>query len=97
MIEEKHGFNKLTLKLYITDQIKATLLTIIIGGPLIAILIKITQWGGPNFYIYAFAFLVVFTFLMMWVVPNFIMPLFNKYTDLPEGELKSKIEDLAKS
>jgi len=87
----------MTIGLYIKDQIKGLMLTIIIGAPVIAILIKITSWGGPNFYIYVFVFIVILTFIMMWIVPNFIMPLFNKYTDLEEGELKTGIQKLAKS
>lgn len=64
---------------------------------MIAVLIKIMQWGGPNFYIYVFVFLVILIFLMMWIVPNFIMPLFNKYEDIEDGSLKTKIQDLSKS
>lgn len=87
----------MTIKLLLTDTIKSTILTILIGGPVIAVLVKIMQWGGPNFYIYVFIFLVIVAFLMMWIVPNFIMPLFNKYEDIEDGSLKTKIQDLAKS
>jgi STE24 endopeptidase len=53
------------------------------------------EWGGESFYIYLFYLVVVFMLIMMWLVPNVIMPLFNKYEDLPEGELKTAIEKLA--
>jgi len=97
VIDERHGFNKMTIKLLLTDTVKSTILTILLGGPVIAALVKIMQWGGPNFYIYVFIFLVIVAFLMMWIVPNFIMPLFNKYEDIEDGSLKTKIQDLAKS
>lgn len=97
VIDERHGFNNMTINLLITDTIKSTLLTILLGGPVIAILVKIMQWGGPNFYIYVFIFLVIVAFLMMWIAPNFIMPLFNKYEEIEDGSLKTKIHNLAKS
>ena len=55
------------------------------------------EWGGPNFYIYVFIFLVILTFVFMWIVPVLIMPLFNKYEDIEEGDLNDKIVQLAKS
>lgn len=88
--------NNMTLGLFISDEIKGTFLTIAIGLPVLTIFIKIMQWGGELFYIYLFIFILAFTFIMMWLIPNFIMPLFNKYEDLPEGELKDDIQTLAK-
>jgi STE24 endopeptidase len=64
-------------------------------GIVTPLIIKIMEWGGENFYIYMFIFIVIFTFLMLWIVPNFIMPLFNKYEEVEEGELRSKIYSLA--
>lgn len=89
VIDERHGFNKMTIGLFISDTIKQTLLSLLFGAPIIALLIKIMQWGGPNFYIYVFVFLVILIFLLMWIVPNFIMPLFNKYEDIEDGSLKT--------
>ena len=51
--------------------------------------------GGDYFYIYVWAFMFVFSVFMMTIVPLFIMPLFNKYEPLPDGELKTKIYELA--
>ena len=96
VIDERHGFNKMTIGLFISDTIKSTLLSLLFGAPIVALLIKIMQWGGPNFYIYVFVFLVILIFLLMWIIPNFIMPLFNKYEDIEDGSLKTKIQDLAK-
>ena len=95
VINERHKMNKMTLSTFVGDEVKSTLLTIIIGAPVLAIFIKIMEWGGELFYIYMFIFVVIFVFIMMWIVPNFIMPLFNKYEELPQGELKSAIEKLA--
>ena len=97
VIDERHGFNNMTLSLLISDTIKSTLLTIVIACPIIALMIKIMVWGGPNFYIYLFIGTVILTFVLMWILPNFIMPLFNKYEDIEDGSLKTKILELAKS
>jgi STE24 endopeptidase len=96
-IEKKHGFNKQTVGLFVTDKIKSLVLTMVIGGPFIALLLRIIQWGGEYFYIYVWGFMFCFSVFMMTVVPIVIMPLFNKYEPLPDGSLKSSIEELAAS
>ena len=96
-IKERHGFNKTTIKIFVTDIVKKISLTFILGGPIIALLLFVIEWGGPNFYIYVFVLIIGLMFFFMWLFPNFIQPLFNKYEDLEEGDLRSAIEDLAKS
>jgi STE24 endopeptidase len=59
VIEERHGFNKQTLFLFITDLIKEILLGIVIGAPVIAGLLKTIQWGGENFFYYVWLFMFV--------------------------------------
>ncbi|KAJ0395545.1 hypothetical protein P43SY_003013 [Pythium insidiosum] len=97
VIEARHGFNKQTLKLFFTDKLKTFMLFIVIGYPVIAALIYVIRWGGELFYFYVWAFLFVFSIVMITIVPVFIMPLFNKFTPLEEGELRSRIEALASS
>lgn len=96
-IEKKHGFNKQTYSLFFTDKIKSLILTFLIGGPFIALLLTIIQWGGEYFYVYVWGFMFFFSVFMMTIVPVVIMPLFNKYEPLPDGSLKKSIEDLAAS
>ena len=69
----------------------------VITFPLLAAVIKIVYWGGDFFFIYLWAFVVGFTLFMMIIYPEFIAPLFDKYTPLPEGELRTEIEQLAAS
>lgn len=95
VINEKHGFNKMTLKIFFTDLVKSMIIFTILIAILIPILVKTIEYGGPNFYIYLFIFIVIFTFIMIWIVPNFIMPLFNNYTELEESELRTKIYELS--
>jgi len=93
----EHGFNKQTAAFYVKDQIKKFLVGQVIMLPLVAAVIKIVSWGGDFFFVYLWAFVVAFTLFMMVVYPEFIAPLFDKYTPLPEGVLRSQIEGLAAS
>ena len=95
VIEEKHGFNKQTLSLFIKDQIKSFLLTIVIGGPILAGLLKIIEWGGEYFYIYVWAFLTTVILIFSAFLHDLIAPLFNTFTPLEEGSLRAKIQSLA--
>lgn len=97
VIEEKHGFNKQTMSFFIKDKIKKFFLTQLIMLPMVAAVIKIIQWGGDYFILYLWGFILVFSAFMMVVYPEFIAPLFDSYTPLPEGELREKIEELADS
>ena len=94
-IERKHGFNKQTAGLFITDKLKSLVLTTVIGGPFIALLLKIIKWGGEHFHLYVWAFTFVFSVFMMTIVPVVIMPMFNKYEPLKDGPLKTQIYELA--
>jgi len=94
-IEKKHGFNKMTSSLFVSDKMKGLVLTIAIGGPFTALLLKIIQIGGDKFYLYVWAFMSVFSIFMMTIYPLVIMPMFNKYDTLPDGELKKSIYTLA--
>ncbi|KAH6560805.1 hypothetical protein BASA62_010239 [Batrachochytrium salamandrivorans] len=97
VIEARHGFNKQTIGLYFSDSIKTLLLTAVIGGPVLAAFLFIIQWAGPNFYLYVWVSFMIFQMVAMIAYPTFIQPLFNKFDSLPDGELKVKIDALAKS
>jgi len=92
VIEEKFGFNKTTPKTFILDKLKGYLLGAIIGGGLMALIIYIYQLTTTNFWIYAWLVITGFSVFMVLFYSNLIVPLFNKQTPLPEGELKSAIE-----
>ena len=96
VVEEKHGFNKTTLSLFIKDQITVLALTAVIGIPVAYLLINLVKWGGDYFYVYCWAFMFAFSILFMTVYPVYIQPLFNKYDPIEDGELKDAIYALAK-
>lgn len=97
VLEERHGFNKQTVGFFIKDKIKVFLVSQVIMLPLISALVYIVKIGGKYFFIYLWLFAMIMTFVFMTIYPNCIAPLFDKYTPLPEGDLKNRIEKLAAS
>lgn len=97
VIEARHGFNKQTMWLFFRDMIKGIALAIVIGPPIVAAIIVIVQKGGPYLAIYLWGFMLILSLVMMTIYPVLIAPLFNKFTPLPQGELRLKIENLASS
>lgn len=97
VIEARHGFNKQTIWLFLRDMVVGLGLSVLLGPPIVAAIIIIVQKGGPYLAIYLWAFMLILSLVMMSLYPILIAPLFNKFTPLPEGELRSKIESLASS
>ncbi|MBV5315406.1 MAG: M48 family metallopeptidase [Prolixibacteraceae bacterium] len=95
VIEEKFGFNKTTPKTFVLDKLKGYLLGTIIGGGLLALIIYIYQLTTSSFWIYAWLVVSGFSIFMVLFYSNLIVPLFNKQTPLPDGELKSAIESFS--
>ncbi|KAK7682061.1 hypothetical protein QCA50_015025 [Cerrena zonata] len=96
VLEEKHGFNKTTPLLFFTDLIKGWAIGFAIGTPFLGGFLYVFKWAGDRFVPWLMAFLITFQMTMVFLYPTVIQPLFNKLSPLPEGELKSRIESLAK-
>ncbi len=94
VLEEKFGFNRTTVKTFITDQIKQLFLLILIGTPLIAAVLWLMGNMGELWWLWVWAVWTGFGLLMMWAYPTFIAPLFNKFKPLEDGSLKQRIQDL---
>jgi len=92
VIEEKFGFNKTTPKTFVLDLIKGVALGALLGIPLLAGILAFFIYTGDWAWLYAWVAVTLFTLLMQYIAPTWIMPLFNKFTPLEEGELKSEIE-----
>jgi len=97
VVEERHGFNKQTAGFFAKDQVKKFVVGQVIQAPILACIIKIVYWGGDYFFVYLWFFAVAMTLFLMTIYPDLIAPLFDKYTPMPEGELRSEIEALAAS
>ena len=94
-LEEKFGFNKSTPALWVSDQIKSTLLGLALGFPLAWGLLALVRWVGSTWWIWGFALLFCFQLLMLVLYPKLILPLFNKLSPLPDGEQRTKLLELA--
>jgi len=97
VIEEKFGFNKTSPKTFVLDKLKGYVLAGVIGGLILYILLKLITLFGPDFWIFFWIVISVFTLIMNMFYTSLILPLFNKLTPLEDGELKEEIEKFSKS
>lgn len=93
VIEEKYGFNKMTLKTFVLDKLKGYLLGIIIGGVLLSVFVWFYQNAGQLFWMYAWILFTVFSVFMAMFYTSWIVPVFNQLKPLEEGNLRTKIEE----
>lgn len=94
VLEEKFGFNKMTPTLFVGDIVKNAILSIIIGLPVVWVLLTVMGKAGTWWWLYAWILWTIFQYLMLFLYPAFIAPLFNKFTPLEDESLRSRIEDL---
>ncbi len=94
VIEEKFGFNRTTIKTFIIDLLKGSLLGLAIGVPLLYVILWLMQQTGEQWWIYTWLVISGFSLFMMWVYPTWIAPIFNKFEPLEEGETLNRITSL---
>jgi len=95
VIEERFGFNRTTPRTFALDTAKGLILTAIIGAPLLAGVIWFFLRTGSMAWVYCWLAVVTFQVVLIFIAPYVIMPLFNKYSPLEKGELRSAIENYA--
>ena len=91
VIEERFGFNTTTVATFFLDMVKGVLLTVLLGGPLLTAILWFFEISGPQAWLYCWAAAVAFILVVQFLAPVVIMPLFNKFIPLAEGELKEAI------
>ena len=96
VIDEKFGFNKMTLSLYLSDLVKQSLVSIIIMLPVIFIALWIFGNLGDYWWFWLWIFLSIFNVTMLAIYPLYIAPIFNKFKPMEDKKLKAKIEQLLK-
>lgn len=96
MLEEKFGFNKQTVKLWVSDMLKGQMLGIVLGAPIISAVLKIVQKTGNSCFYYLWLFGVFVQVFAITIYPIVILPLFNKLSPLEPGAIKTGVENLAK-
>ena len=96
-IEERFGFNKTTVRTFVLDRLKALGLLVVLGGPLLAAVLAFFEYAGGLAWVYGWAAVTLFSLVMAFVAPTWIMPLFSKFTPLGPGELRDAILGYARS
>ncbi|MCQ2147919.1 MAG: M48 family metallopeptidase [Bacteroidales bacterium] len=96
VIEENFGFNKTTPKTFVADIFKGILLEAVLSSGLMSFLTAVYNWMPEYFWLTAFGVMTVFTLFVSYFYSKLIVPIFNKQTPLPEGELRDAITAFAK-
>lgn len=95
-IEERFGFNKTTPWTFILDKLKGWILSVIIGGGILALIVFIYEKSGSWFWVLAWICITCFTIFISYFYTTLLVPVFNKLTPLPAGELRDSIEQVAR-
>lgn len=94
VIEERFGFNKMTVKLWLVDLVKSSLLGALIGLPLAALILWLMGATGPRWWLWAWGVWTGFNLLLLLIYPTFIAPLFNSFKPLEDENLKARVTAL---
>ncbi|BAO82500.1 MAG: M48 family metallopeptidase [Betaproteobacteria bacterium] len=94
VLEQKHGFNRMTPRLWLSDGLKGALVGAAIGLPVVALLLWLMQAAGPLWWLWAWALWMAFNLLLLVLYPSLIAPLFNRFEPLQDPALKARIETL---
>ena len=97
VIEEKYGLNRTTLKTFILDILKSWLLVVVIGGIILSAILWFFENAGAWAWLYCWIAVTMFQIFLMFIAPVIIMPIFNKFVALEDGDLKEAIEAYARS
>ncbi len=94
VIEERYGFNVMSIKVWISDLLKSLLLAALLGGLLLSLLLILVVHGGVAWWIWAWMLVGGFELLMLWLFPVVVLPLFNKFDPIENKELEERIRTL---
>jgi len=94
VIEQRFGFNKMTLALWLADLAKSTLVGTLVGLPIAALILWLMGAAGPSWWLWAWGLWMAFNLLLMVVYPTFIAPLFNKFQPLEDESIKTRVTAL---
>jgi STE24 endopeptidase len=93
-LEERFGFNKMTLKLWLADLVKSTLVGAVIGLPIVTLILWLMGSAGSLWWLWAWAVWMGFNLLALVLFPTVIAPLFNKFKPLDDEALKARVTAL---
>jgi hypothetical protein len=93
VIEKKYGFNTMTTRIFITDQLKSWFIALLVGIPVLGLITWIYYKTGTGFWLYAWGLITVFSVFINFFYSEWIVPLFNRQTPLIDSPLRTKIEE----
>jgi len=93
-IEERFGFNKMSFQLWLADLLKSTLVGMVIGLPIVALILWLMNSAGPLWWLWAWAVWMGFNLLVLVLYPTVIAPIFNKFKPLEDDGLKARVTAL---
>jgi STE24 endopeptidase len=93
-IEARFGFNKTTRALWLSDLVKGVAVGAALGLPLVAVMLWLMRAAGATWWLWAWAVWLGFQVLVLALYPTVIAPLFNKFSPLPDGAERARIESL---
>ena len=94
-LEARFGFNTTTPRTWWLDRLKGLLLALVLGYPLLVLVLQLVTWAGDLWWLWAWGCVLAFQLLMIVLAPVFLLPLFNKFTPLPDGPLRDRLLALA--
>ncbi len=95
VLESRFGFNRTTLGTFIKDLLKGLVLSVVIGGPLLAGILWLLGRAGSLAWLWCWLAVAGFSLLMQVIYPAWIMPWFNRFEPLEEGDLRRRILAMA--
>ncbi|MDP6630868.1 MAG: M48 family metallopeptidase [Kiritimatiellia bacterium] len=96
ILEARYGFNRTTPRTFVLDILKGVVLSVVIGAPLLAAVIWFFE-RFPGAWWMVWALLVGVQVALVYLAPLVIMPLFNTFTPLGEGEVRQTILEYARA
>jgi STE24 endopeptidase len=93
-VEARFGFNRMTPRLFVLDQLKGLALSAVLGAPLLFLVFRLVRFS-PRWWLWAFLAAAGLQLLLAVLYPRLIAPLFNRFTPLPQGEVREQVESLA--
>ena len=96
VLEQRFGFNRTTLPLWLKDRLKGLALAAALGLPLLYAMYGFFALTGRAWWLWLLAFMTAVQIGMVWLYPTVIAPLFNRFEPLPEGPLRQRLESMAR-
>jgi STE24 endopeptidase len=97
VLEQRFGFNRTSARTFVTDMLKSLALTAVLGAPALALALWLFESAGSLAFLYAWAAAALLILVLQFIAPAWLMPLFMRFTPLPDGELRERIMSYARS